>query len=171
MDKKRDKLINEIIEIELDMFKKVNSTIVSPCQEYLKTFKMMRWMSHSVIPDKILASYLEDLKNGRKDGRNFMREKYAKMEGQIPHLNNSKYLEPIVEIESLWMNEVTEKYPKIFKSRKDGFRTYISCELETLSQNTLKMLYEFTMEAKKENRNLVDERYRNLFNKLGKTLE
>lgn len=170
MTSERDKLISEIIDIELDMFKKVNSTLIAPCQEYLKTFRMMRWMSHSVIPKEILSFYLKDLKKGIKDGRNFMREKYARMEGQIPVLNTNIYLESIVDIESVWMNEVSEKYPETFKPKGDGFRTYIACELETLSQDTLKKMYDFTIGAKKANRNLVEERYKNLFGKLGRPL-
>lgn len=170
MDSKREELIGEVINIELDMFKKVNSTLTSPCQEYLKTFKVMRWMTHSVSPVEILESYLNDLQQGVKDGRNFMREKYAKMEGQIPLGKNNPLLDEIVEIETKWMGEVVRKYPNTFKPKGDGFKSYIACALGSLSESTIKKLYDFTIEAKKDNINLVEERYKNLFAKVGKVL-
>jgi hypothetical protein len=57
-----ESLISQIVEIELEMFRTVNSTVHSPCQDYLNTFKTMRWMHHSVLPQAVLESYLEDLR-------------------------------------------------------------------------------------------------------------
>ncbi|MCW7754866.1 DUF4125 family protein [Desulfobotulus sp. H1] len=167
MISQRDQLIEEIIRIEMDMFRNVNSTITSPCQEYLKTFRAMRWMAHSVSPDDILFSCFHDLQEGVTEGRNFMREKYARMEGQIPPLKTSVLIDEIVDAECGWMEDVSSHYPDVFQPGGDGFRIYLSCELETFSDRTIEKIHHFTMAAKKAGRNLVEERYRNLFGKLG----
>ncbi|WP_187170556.1 DUF4125 family protein [Salidesulfovibrio onnuriiensis] len=160
-------IIDRIIEMELTMFKSVISTVHSPCQDRLQTFRIMRWMSHSVLPDQVLESYLQDLQEAVDQGRNFMVEKYARMEGRIPPLKDSLLVEEIVDTKIAWMRAVAQKYPTIFEPRGNEFRTYISCELETLSHRTLGLLHECVVQARVSHRNMVEERYNNLFRRLG----
>ena len=162
-----ESLISQIVEIELEMFRTVNSTVHSPCQDYLNTFKTMRWMHHSVLPQAVLESYLEDLRLAKGKGRNFMTEKYARMENRIPPLKESPKLDEIVSIEMDWMRDIAERYPASFEHRGEGFRTYIACELEMLSDKTLDLLHGTVKSAQKQHRNLVEERYTNLFRKTG----
>lgn len=167
-DKEGNELVEKIVEVELGMFKSVNSTVYSPCQDRLKTFKVMRQMHHSVMPVDVLESQLNDLQKAVEDGRNFMTEKYARMENRIPPLKQSEEINQIVEVEIGWQEEVTGKYPNLFPEKNSvGFRNYLSCELETLSDRTLELLHAATMKAFDQGRNLVEERYDNLFKSLG----
>lgn len=162
-----ESLISQIVEIELEMFRTVNSTVHSPCQDYLNTFRTMRWMHHSVLPQVILESYLEDLRLAKSSKRNFMTEKYARMENRIPPLKESPKLDEIVSIEMDWMRDIAERYPATFEQRGENFRTYIACELEMLSDKTLDLLHAAVCTAREQHRNLVEERYTNLFRKTG----
>jgi hypothetical protein len=160
-------LIEKIVEMELEMFRAVNSSVHSPCQDHLRTFKVMRWMHHSVMPRTLLESLHADLVSAREAGRNFMVEKYARMENRIPPLKQSQDIEDIVDAEIDWMREVAQKYPQTFEGGGEGFKAYMSCELEPLSDKTLNLLKGEVEKARKDNRNLVEERYDNLFKRLG----
>jgi len=162
-----EELIGKIVEIELEMFRTVNSSVHSPCQDQLQTFKMMRWMHHSVMPEAFLNSYLKDLQAAEHAGRNFMVEKYARMENRIPPLKESEDIKYIVDVEMNWMREVASKYPTTFGGSGQGFSDYLSCELETLSDATLEKFRDVVGKAKKDRRNLVEERYDNLFKRIG----
>lgn len=167
-DKEGKELVQKIIEVELEMFTSVNSTVYSPCQDRLKTFKIMRQMHHSVMPVDVLESQLNDLQKAVADGRNFMTEKYARMENRIPPLKESEKINQIVKVEMGWQEAVTGKYPNLFPEKNSGgFSNYLSCELETLSDRTLELLHAATMKAFDQGRNLVEERYDNLFKSFG----
>jgi hypothetical protein len=163
----REELIFQILEIEMEMFRNISTFERSPCQDRLKTFRLMRWMSHSVLTRPILESYLEDLRQGLLSGRNFMTEKYARMDDLIPSLQTDGVIDGIVAIEDQWMAQVRAAYPCSFPRDGEGFHSYIACELETLSPQTLKLLGEYVSQALEAGRNLVRERYENLFRKLG----
>ncbi|MCJ2163430.1 MULTISPECIES: DUF4125 family protein [unclassified Pseudodesulfovibrio] len=159
--------INQIVDIELEMFRHVNSTVHSPCQDHLNTFKTMRTMHHSVLPMPVLESYLSDLTNAQKSGRNLMTEKYARMENRIPPINESRHIGDIVDIETNWMVELLEKYPKTFEGSGEMFKTYLRCELETMSDQTLLLLLATERKAALDRVNMVEERYNNLFKGFG----
>lgn len=164
----REILINKIIAMEQDMFQRISTYERSPCQDRLKTFRLMRWMTHSVLPVDILLSYLEDLRQARDQGRNLMTEKYALIDGLIPEAAELRgVIAQIVAIEDTWMAEVREAYPRCFPRGGEGFHAYISGDLETLSSRTLGMLGHFVEQAGQQGRNLVRERYENLFRRLG----
>lgn len=71
----------------------------------LKTFYLMREMSHSVLAADTLTSYLQDLETAAAAGRNLMTEKYARMENLIPSLNENELIYKIVDIEREWLSE------------------------------------------------------------------
>ena len=162
-------IIQQIVDMELEMFRHVNSTVHSPCQDHLNTFKTMRTMHHSVLPEPVLKSYLSDLTNARESGRNLMTEKYARMENRIPPINDSRYIDNIVDIETNWMAELLEKYPKTFEGSGEMFKTYLRCELETMSDQTLCLLHATERQASLDKINMVEERYNNLFKGFGYT--
>lgn len=165
----KNALIQSIIEIEMDMFRTVTTYEKSQCQERLQTFRLMRWMSHSVLPAEILKAYLEDLRLALHSGRNMMTEKYARMDDQIPCLQHADEIDAIVAIEETWFAQVRKEFPHSFSETQGGFRIYIKSELETYSPNTLRLLKNFVLQAQAEGRNLVRERYENLFKRLGHT--
>ena len=165
----RQKLTDDIIERELEMFLAVtNRGGVSVCQERPETFRTMRWTSHSVQTDAFLVAYLHDLEAAKREGRNFMTEKYALMEHLIPALRNDPRIAVVVEIEGGWRDALAEQYPHVVRVDAGAhFRNYLGCELQTLSENTLGLYKETVDKAVREGRNLLLERYENLFRKTG----
>ena len=162
----REELLNEIIEIELRMFDQVRTSEPSLCKDRPGTFKVMRGMTHSVLSTKTLQSYLEDLQKAKAEGRNLLTEKYARMDNRIPPLKSNPIIDNIVEIEARWMEELSQKYPRTFK-RGPGFKIYLSSELETYSDETLKLYFGDVSRAEKEGRNLTEERYTKLAKQIG----
>lgn len=167
--KDHDMLLDKIVEMELEMFLATISTVHSPCQDRINTFKAMRWMHHSVFSDETLESHLYDLAIAKQSGRNLMTEKYARMENKIPPLKKHPAIETVAGIELKWMQELADKKPEEFNGNHNGFFTYILAELETLSDKTLELILETTLCAKSKNQNLVERRYNNLFDKYSMT--
>ena len=168
---KRDDLIKEIIALELEMFGNVKAREHASCQELPETFKTMRWMAHSVLSEDTLASYLEDLMQAVRAGRNLMTEKYARMESLIPPLKSRpesiEIIDEIAGIEEAWMKEFSHKYPEIVRGEASGFGTYFRCELETYSDRTLELYLGDVTHARTRGINLAEQSYANLFGKLG----
>lgn len=164
MDRKQ--LLEKIIAREAAMFIAVKASEPADCQEMLKTFYLMREMSHSVLAADTLTSYLQDLETAAAAGRNLMTEKYARMENLIPSLNENELIYKIVDIEREWLSEVHKKYPLTI-AVEGGFTTYAVCELETYSDATLNLYYRDIFLAATQKRNLVEERYQYLYGNLG----
>lgn len=164
MDRKQ--LLEKIIAREAAMFIAVKASEPADCQEMLKTFYLMREMSHSVLAADTLTSYLQDLETAAAAGRNLMTEKYARMENLIPSLNENELIYKIVDIEREWLSEVNKKYPLTI-AVEGGFTTYAVCELETYSDATLNLYYRDIFLAATQKRNLVEERYQYLYGNLG----
>ena len=167
-DKKTD-LIEQIVEIELDMFLRVKTAEPSACQERPETFTAMRQMTHSVLSTETLESYLEDVQKAEADGRNLLTEKYARMANQIPPLKETPVIGDIATIEGDWMAELAEKYPHVFRggATAAGFKIYLSSELETYSDKTLDLYFRDISKAKQEGVNLAEVRYNKLFQQAG----
>ncbi len=160
--------IDRIVEIEREMFGSVYSSVKAPCQDKLKMFEAMRRMHHSVLSDGTLDAHLQNLQRARAEGVNLMTLKYARMENQIDPLSTSPLIAEIVAVEQRWMGDVVQKYPKIFTQHNEqGFKTYLACELETLSDETLDGYHADIEAAKAAGRNLVEDRYEALFRSLG----
>lgn len=162
----KDGILEKIIAIETKMFVEVNQGQKVECQNQLKAFHVMRYMSFAVLSGETLQSYWEDLKFAILEGRNLVKEKYARMDNLIPILNNNPVITKIVAVENVWMKEVHEQYPLIVKYDQQ-FTNYETCELETYSDQTLDMYYRDVVVAKQLNINLVAERYRILGQKMG----
>ncbi|MFX0042821.1 MAG: DUF4125 family protein [Candidatus Hodarchaeota archaeon] len=165
--RKQKKLLKKIVDIELGMFQKIRTIEPSLCQDLPETFEIMRAMNHSVLSLGSLNSYLNDLKVALSNKRNLLTEKYARMNNTIPPLKNNPIINDIVSIEANWIEQLSNKYPLSINYNAQHFKTYLSCELETYSDKTLELYYHDILSSKRENRNLAEERFTYLFNKLG----
>lgn len=146
----RDFLIKSILDRELQMFLKVNGDQNAPCQEQPDAFKKIRGSIYEMWSDEMLESYFKDLIVAERTNRNLVFEKYARMDNKIPVLNKNPLIEKIVMVETKWQQEIREKYPHVYRLTcrdqslaNDGsdFGVYLSCELETYSDNTLEKYY------------------------------
>lgn len=166
----RESLLREIIDRELAMFLATpNEGGISACQQRPETFRVMRRMAHEVHDDATLASYLDDLRRAEEEGRNFMLEKYARMDERMPPLTQSPLPEEIADAEAAFLEEAARRFPHAIKRNgSDMFRRYLRCELETLSPATLELYAGEIRRARREGRNLVLERHRWLARLLGK---
>ena len=76
----KDELINQIIEMEWEMFDHVhNAGGRAPCQDDEWTFYTMRYSQHNAFSADTLKSYEQDLLQAIREGRNLLTEKYAYM--------------------------------------------------------------------------------------------
>jgi hypothetical protein len=163
----RAALLNRIIDAEWEMFRSVKASEPAACQEEEGTFRTMRWMSHAVLPNELLEALRFHLLEAAQAGRNLMTEKYARMEGLIPSLNESPLIPEIVALECTWMQALNRRYPLTFPGMGNRFQSYLACELETLSTQVLEGYHALLLAAEAEGRNLVEERYTLLFQRMG----
>ncbi|MBN2433147.1 MAG: DUF4125 family protein [Acidobacteria bacterium] len=162
-----NELMDQIIRLEWDMFSRVRTLEPAECQERGGTFRVMRRMHHSVMPEAVLESYLDDLRQANIRGRNLMTEKYARMQKLMPPLSINPLIPKIVDIEAEWMRDLADRFPATFQSAILNFVNYASCELETYSDRTLFLYHDMVVEARRQDRNLAEERYSYLFRKMG----
>lgn len=165
---RRDLLV-EVVEWELVMFQEVrNRGGRADCQERPEAFRLMREITHAVLSDSFVESYLQDLRRCEAEGRNFMTEKYAVMEGQIVPFNPDPRIPDIARTESAWRNAVASDYPHVVgPDGGDAFRRYLFAELQTYSSATIGAYADCVSAALREDRNLAMERYELLMRKLG----
>lgn len=163
----RDELLTRIIDIEWDMMQRVIAAEPNLCQQRPETFRAMRGMSHSVLSDETLRSYFNDLEGALEAGRNLITEKYARMDNLILPLSDSPLIPKIVKIEMDWIQQLNDRFPLTFKGRFASFENYLSCELETFSDQTIELYYRDVFSAAEAGKNLTEQRYLNLFEKMG----
>jgi hypothetical protein len=150
----KEELIEEILEIEWEMFTTVQAKGRSAsCQEDQRSFHIIRTANFLTWSEDTLESYLGDLKMAQAKGRNLMTEKYARMEDLIPPLNPeaAQLIDRIVRKECLWAEEYLKGTPgarlaRPIYSRDDtpqmtSAETYSRAELETYSVRTLDFYY------------------------------
>jgi hypothetical protein len=78
----------------------------------------------------------------------------------------------IAAIQTAWMAELCERFPFTFRGALSDFSHALECELATLSDPTVTLLYRDVLAAREAGRNLERERYETLFRRLAKgTLE
>lgn len=178
MTMKRD-LIAKIVDTEWKMFQEVpNIGGRASCQDDRKTFEINRSSQAMSWSEATLGSYLGDLTEAEKNGRNLLTEKYARMmqstspreyaaiEHLIPPLDAEvpALVDKIVEIVLEWEETLSGKYPYILRrgrplhSSEDtlfgtSLETYLRGELATYSLRTLRLYYENVLRQKSENIN------------------
>ncbi len=178
----KEKLITQILEIELDMFVSVRSRYPVACQEDPEGFRVMRSAQFVAWSEETLQSYLSDLKNAVDDGRNLMTLKYARMENLIPPLHENpqidNMLNEIVGVQMAWQKEMFAKYPALMsrgrpltdsekQAADTSFKTYLRCELETYSLMTLTHHFRDIMVKRSADENMTEEIYVHMVSELG----
>lgn len=173
MDKRED-LIKRILEKEMEMFGNVPAS--SKPRETAEGFRIMRGGAFETWSDRTLQLYLKDLVEASMAKRNLMTDKYARMGNLIPPLNCNPIIHEIVVIEARWQTELSGKYPHTFGGYCDytaetpqgtGFRTYLECELETYSDQTLESYFKDICTAMDQGQNLAEERFTRIFKRAG----
>ena len=165
----RERLEKEIIDIETEMFRGLNIGEPMP-EDRIKPFRMMRWMTYSVLAEETLESWLSDLKEAQQERRNVLTEKYARIENLIPQIKNNPVIFSIVDAEVQWMEELHRRYPHMIKREQanaDLFKKYAMCELETWSDRSIALYYRDVCAARMAGKNLPEERYNNMYRRPG----
>lgn len=164
-------LVEEIVQHEWEMMMELIAGRPELCQERPGTYRTMREITNSALSPDTLRSYLGELRRARLAGRNLLEEKTALMARHTPATGNP-FAPRIVAIESAWMAELCERFPFTFRGAPSDFARALECELATLSDATLNLLYRDVYAAREAGRNLQRERYETLFRRLAKgTLE
>ena len=175
----KEDLIAKIVKVEWKMFAEVpNIGGKAACQEDYNTFEINRSSQAMSWSEATLNSYLSDLIEAEKNGRNLLAEKYARMmqstspseyaaiKHLLPPLDTeiNALIDKIVEIVLEWEEILLNKYPYILKrgrplrSEDDtpdatSVETYLRGELATYSLGTLRLYYENVLWQKSENIN------------------
>lgn len=167
--------IDQILDIEWAMFQRVKSASPVPCQSAPVSFRKIRGANFEMWTDAMLKSYLSDLESAHKKEKNLITEKYARMDGLIPPLNNTLVNE-IVMIESSWQEELKEKYPSMYtlycrgtNPVRDGssFAIYLKSELETYSDKTIELYCSQAKDAWEKGENISINALKRLIQKGG----
>jgi hypothetical protein len=164
--KNNQELIQEVIDLELDMFLNVRAREPASCQENPEAFRFHRGVLFSVWSKAALESYRDDLIRADAEGLNLMTLKYARMENSIPPLSENPLIDRIVEIEIAWAKELAAKYPKLHSRgrpidedgpRGTSIKTYLRGELETYSDNTLALYHQNQIQFLERKENLAEK--------------
>jgi hypothetical protein len=162
-------VLNAIVDLETEMYRRLN-TNPPITEDKVTPFRMMRWMTYSVLSDATQSAWMRDLCAAKAGGRNVLTEKYALMENAIVHFNSNPLIQKIVDAEVTWMDELHESYPRTIKRETKNvelFQRYALCELESWSDTSLECYYADIVAAQESGRNLCEGRYNNLNKRLG----
>ena len=167
--RRKEDLISRIIEIEWGMFSTVkNRGGRASCQEEPETFKIIRTSNFMNWSPATLESYLQDLEDTKKAGRNLMTEKYARMEGLLPSPDTEtlSLINKIIAIECRWLEELAIKSSHLKPARPIysaddspwgvSSETYTRGELATYSKRTIELYYEDILDMKLKNLNRIE---------------
>jgi hypothetical protein len=138
----KERIINEILDLETEMFISIKSREPSSCRENLQAFENHRKAQFSVWSLATCKSYLHDLQHARESGVNLLTIKYARMEQIIPPYSSNPHIDRIVDVFVRWQEEVQRQYPMVMRGSRTikDFRNYLRSELETYSDNTISLL-------------------------------
>jgi hypothetical protein len=171
---RREELIQEILDRELEMFLSVRAREPVSCQQDPEGFRLHRGAQFSVWSEATLGAYRNDLERAAGQGQNLMTLKYARMENLIPKLHEdilvANLIDQIVAIEVEWQREMMRKYPYLTQlgrpldeqdeaSVTTSFVKYLRGELETYSEETLAHLYKDVSESRGRNENQAEQVY------------
>jgi len=166
----KDRIIEAILEIELQMFLTVNPEQTSGCQEHPESFKLHRRAQFAPWSEEALGSYLEDLHAAQAHGENLMRRKYARMQGLLPPVESSPVLDEIMRLKMNWQRAMFRDYPAVMagarpltaestRAQMTSFETYARGELETYSKRTLGLLHRDLLEIQARGESLSEKVY------------
>ena len=177
-------LVEEVIRREWDQFQRtVNEGGRASCQGNWPMFHQMRASQFMTWPEDLLRSYLDDLDEANRVGRNLVTEKYARMmastapdeyreriEPFIPRLSDERVArqERVIAVQVAWARDFRGRYPKLGAAMRvlttaedtpedTSFETYLRGELGTYSDRTM-ALYEAMVEnLQAAGRNLTEQ--------------
>lgn len=176
----KEELIAKTVESEWKMFSSVSNIggQKASCQEDYISFEVNRSSQFLSWPEAAIESYLSDLANAEKEGRNLCAEKYARMmrstlpeeyaavKDSLPSLfyEVPVLAEMITHIMLEWEEALESKYPEIFRRMRPlrssndspyviSFETYLKGELATYSERTLKLYCEHILQQKSDQEN------------------
>ena len=178
----KETMIETIVNIEWSMFSTVNNVGgKASCQRRPDTFHIMRASQFEAWTPQILESYYNDVLAAQENKRNICTDKYGyMMEFTVPdEYEQIKYALPvvsdkvlalireIVDINLDWEEAADEKYPNMrgkgrpLRKEQDSVQfvsveTYLYCELKTYSENTIKLLHEYTLDCKEKGISLAE---------------
>ncbi|RSX52799.1 hypothetical protein D2E25_1370 [Bifidobacterium goeldii] len=177
-------LIERIVQREWDQFQRTNNEGGrAACQGNWPVFQQMRSSQFLTWPEPLLTSYLADLTEADRIGRNLITEKYGRMmastapaefhaniEPYIPQLSKERIAqqERIISQQVAWAADFRERYPKLGQAMRvlttsedtpaaTSFETYLRGELGTYSQATLDLYTQFVEQLAAQGHNLTEE--------------
>ena len=178
---RRTNRVNQIVEIEWEMFDKVkNEGGRADCEDDWNTFSIMRKSQYMAWSKELQESYLTDLEIASSKGWNMIMEKYARMmkntcpekyEGlkkDLPKLTDDRIAiqESIIAIQVEWMEDFAAQYPKMAGNSRSirtetdneyntSYETYLRGEISTYSERTFVLYGKFVAELHRQGKNLA----------------
>ena len=177
-------LVEEVIRHEWDQFQRTeNEGGRAACQGNWPMFHQMRASQFMTWPEDLLRSYLDDLDEANRVGRNLVTEKYARMmastapdeyreriEPFIPRLSDERVArqERVIAVQVAWARDFRGRYPKLGAAMRvlttaedtpedTSFETYLRGELGTYSDRTLARYAAMVEDLRDAGRNLTEE--------------
>lgn len=177
-------LVEEVIRREWDQFQRTeNEGGRASCQGNWPMFHQMRASQFMTWPEDLLRSYLDDLDEANRVGRNLVTEKYARMmastapdeyreriEPFIPRLSDERIArqEQVIAVQVAWARDFRGRYPKLGAAMRvlttaedtpedTSFETYLRGELGTYSDRTMALYEAMVEDLQAAGRNLTEQ--------------
>lgn len=177
-------LVEEVIRREWDQFQRTeNEGGRASCQGNWPMFHQMRASQFMTWPEDLLRSYLDDLDEANRVGRNLATEKYARMmastapdeyreriEPFIPRLSDERVArqERVIAVQVAWARDFRGRYPKLGAAMRvlttaedtpedTSFETYLRGELGTYSDRTMALYEAMVEDLQAAGRNLTEQ--------------
>lgn len=177
-------LVEEVIRREWDQFQRTeNDGGRASCQGNWPMFHQMRASQFMTWPEDLLRSYLDDLDEANRVGRNLVTEKYARMmastapdeyreriEPFIPRLSDERVArqERVIAVQVAWARDFRGRYPKLGAAMRvlttaedtpedTSFETYLRGELGTYSDRTMALYEAMVEDLQAAGRNLTEQ--------------
>lgn len=177
-------LVEEVIRREWDQFQRTeNEGGRASCQGNWPMFHQMRASQFMTWPEDLLRSYLDDLDEANRVGRNLVTEKYARMmastapdeyreriEPFIPRLSDERIArqERVITVQVAWARDFRGRYPKLGAAMRvlttaedtledTSFETYLRGELGTYSDRTMALYEAMVEDLQAAGRNLTEQ--------------
>lgn len=177
-------LVEEVIRREWDQFQRTeNEGGRASCQGNWPMFHQMRASQFMTWPEDLLRSYLDDLDEANRVGRNLVTEKYARMmastapdeyreriEPFIPRLSDERVArqEQVIAVQVAWARDFRGRYPKLGAAMRvlttaedtpedTSFETYLRGELGTYSDRTMALYEAMVEDLQAAGRNLTEQ--------------
>ncbi|EFA22719.1 DUF4125 family protein [Bifidobacterium gallicum] len=184
----REQTQQRIIDTEWQMFQRTQGREGrAQCQNDRPQFELMRLSQFMTWPEPLLDSYLTDLEQAQREGRNLVTEKYARMmastDREIYEREIKPFLQPLSEerqatqehviaVQVAWARQFRKQYPNLGNAMRvlttdedsaagTSFETYLRGELSTYSPRTIDRYAHFVDTLQSDHKNLTEMTIRN----------